>query len=336
MSTVNNGWNEITEEEKQRIEKCFDVSQIKDLVRHDSGFVITRYFAEHLQDRVRNFELRDDDIWIVTYPKSGTTWTQELVWMLINEVDQEQAQTPQFLRSPFLECAAVNSLEFLTQVGKRPDHAELCRALADPLRFLDTVEGRRVIKTHLPFEFLPPKLLETCKVIYVARNPKDVVVSYYHHNVIIPGHGFVGNFDQFAQFFKEGPILYGNYWQHLLGGWNRRDHNNVMFLWYEDMKTDQENIIDALCKFLDHPLPLKLKHDLLDHVRFDKMKRNPATNPSGALALPAGQDFMRKGQVGDWRNYFDKQMNESWDKWILENITDTGLQTIQHLISTHQ
>ena len=61
------------------------------------------------------------------------------------------------------------------------------------------------------------------------------------------------------------------------------------------------------------------------------MKSNPATNPTGALALPAGQDFMRKGQVGDWRNYFDKQMNESWDKWILENITDTGLETIQHL-----
>merc|ERR1712106_376233 len=44
----------------------------------------------------------------------------------------------------------------------------------------------RVIKTHLPFEFLPPKLLDTCKVIFVGRNPKDVCVSSYHHHGLFP------------------------------------------------------------------------------------------------------------------------------------------------------
>ena len=47
----------------------------------------------------------------------------------------------------------------------------------------ENVTSPRVIKTHLPFEFLPPKLLDTCKVIFVGRNPKDVCVSFYHmHN----------------------------------------------------------------------------------------------------------------------------------------------------------
>lgn len=56
--------------------------------------------AEHLY----NFKARKDDIWIATYPRSGTTWTQELVWMIANDLDYEAAQRD-FLtkRSPFFE-----------------------------------------------------------------------------------------------------------------------------------------------------------------------------------------------------------------------------------------
>lgn len=56
--------------------------------------------AEHFY----NFKSRSDDIWVATYPRSGTTWTQELVWMIANDLDYEAAQKD-FLtkRSPFFE-----------------------------------------------------------------------------------------------------------------------------------------------------------------------------------------------------------------------------------------
>merc|ERR1719319_171183 len=54
--------------------------------------------------------------------------------------------------------------------------------MIDSVEFAANLPSPRVIKSHLPFEFLPPKLLDTCKVIYVGRNPKDTCVSYYHHH----------------------------------------------------------------------------------------------------------------------------------------------------------
>lgn len=55
-------------------------------------------------DRIRRFRVRDDDVWIISYPKCGTTWTQEMVWLLGNELDYATgAKVDLSDRSPFLE-----------------------------------------------------------------------------------------------------------------------------------------------------------------------------------------------------------------------------------------
>jgi len=55
-------------------------------------------------DRVYDFEVREDDVWIVTLPKCGTTWMQELAWLVVNKCDFETAKSVDLtLRSPFLE-----------------------------------------------------------------------------------------------------------------------------------------------------------------------------------------------------------------------------------------
>lgn len=51
-----------------------------------------------------NFQARPDDVWVVTFPRSGTTWTQEMVWLLANKLDFEKAkQVPLTQRFPFFE-----------------------------------------------------------------------------------------------------------------------------------------------------------------------------------------------------------------------------------------
>ena len=71
------------------------------------GFFVTPAVGENAA-AIRRFQLRADDTWIVTFPKSGTTWTQEMLWMIVNDHDYQAAQR-QILdtRSPFLESVVL-------------------------------------------------------------------------------------------------------------------------------------------------------------------------------------------------------------------------------------
>lgn len=66
----------------------------------------------------------------------------------------------------------------------------------------ENMSSPRHFKTHLPLSLLPPDLLSTSKVIYVARNPKDVAVSYYHHNRLLKVHDYVGDFETYWNLFE--------------------------------------------------------------------------------------------------------------------------------------
>ena len=90
----------------------------------------------------------------------------------------------------------------------------------------------------------------------MARNPKDVIVSYYHHHRLIKLHDFTGSLDEFAQYFMDdkgilnhdSELIYRNnintllsvlsspFFGHILEAWALRNHPNMLFLFYEDMK----------------------------------------------------------------------------------------------------
>lgn len=59
---------------------------------------------EQFIDSIWNMNVYEDDTWVVTYPKCGTTWTQEAVWQICNGVDIEgKGKTPLRQRFPFVE-----------------------------------------------------------------------------------------------------------------------------------------------------------------------------------------------------------------------------------------
>ena len=124
--------------------------------------------SKNVGEKVYNFPLRPNDVWIITYPKCGTTWSQEMVWQIVNKVDLEKAKIPLLVRSPFIEMGA------LIHEHEEAMMDEKAKAMYDALALADNLprDTPRVIKSHLPLEMLPPKLLDTCKVIFVCRNPK--------------------------------------------------------------------------------------------------------------------------------------------------------------------
>ena len=128
-------------------------------------------------------------------------------------------------RVPFVESYAIIDHNSEDTKAKTNDLKEL---MDDPLAFADNFQGRRFFKSHLPLDFLPPKLLETCKVVYVSRNPKDAANSFYHFIQYIH---YNGTHENFMDMFLGGKHIYGNFFYHLLGGWNNRDNPNLKFIW---------------------------------------------------------------------------------------------------------
>jgi len=128
------------------------------LVRGDPGrFVLTQKYADSV-DIFRNFPVRSDDVWVVTFPKCGTTWTQEMVWMITHDCDLEAAKEKLQVRSPFIEWPTLPQTD--------------SPVLMD-FQKIEAMPSPRVLKSHLPFYLLPPRLADTCKVdqihsIYLA------------------------------------------------------------------------------------------------------------------------------------------------------------------------
>ena len=88
----------------------------------------------------------------------------------------------------------------------------------DSIAFVENTKSPRIIKTHLPLSMLPPNLLDISKVVVVARNVKDVCVSFYHMEQMSPNLGLPKDtiFDDYIDFFISGrPAIYGDYWSHL-------------------------------------------------------------------------------------------------------------------------
>ena len=88
----------------------------------------------------------------------------------------------------------------------------------DSIEYVEQAKSPRIIKTHLPISMLPPNLLDTAKVVVVARNVKDVCVSFYHMEQMSPNLGLPKEtcFDDYVDVFMSGqPAVYGNYWAHL-------------------------------------------------------------------------------------------------------------------------
>ena len=128
---------------------------------------------------IKDFEVRDDDIYVVTFPKCGTTWTQEMVWNICNGCDLEKAKSvPLDKRMPFIEISGL-SKSAMSEEAKlsRPDAGDSVNNANNMPR-----HEPRLLKTHLSYDMLPRQVRDKkSKIVYVTRNPRDAVVSFYNH-----------------------------------------------------------------------------------------------------------------------------------------------------------
>jgi hypothetical protein len=164
--------------------------------------------VENLQFAL-NYQAQADDLFIVTYPRSGTVWMQNIVFNLQSGGQPFDANRDEFFKqNPHLEIDGEFAIEQLRRPG--------------------------AIKTHLPMNRVPYNSL--AKYICLIRNPKDVCVSYYVFYNMWPEVPKL-RFDEFFEYFIEGRLPFNDYFEVLRSAWQWRTHNNVLLIAYEDMRS---------------------------------------------------------------------------------------------------
>ncbi|XP_023675070.1 cytosolic sulfotransferase 3-like [Paramormyrops kingsleyae] len=253
------------------------------------GVSMIHCFTENW-DKVQNFKARPDDIVIATYAKAGTTWVSQILDLLYFGKSDPGRQTsiPIYERVPFLEMS----------IPKFFMGAELAEKMT-------TVP--RIIKTHFPVQFMPKSFWEeNCKIIYVARNAKDNVVSFFHFDRMNMVQPEPGDWPSYLQRFQEGKVVFGSWYDHVKGWWEKKQtYANIHYMFYEDLIEDTAQEIEKICSFLNISPTQEEKGRVRREVGFDAMKKNEMTNYStlGVFDFKISP-FMRKGKVSDWKNHF--------------------------------
>ena len=317
----------VSETEKETLHKLYSTfrDQGQSYIKTSPGNCVLPAAYEKFKDRIHNLQLRSDDVFVLTWVKNGTTWTQEMVWCLQNNCDFQTAKRINTLeRVPFLESSSI--FDFLSK-NMPPNFPSVAS-----VSLVEEMKSPRVVKSHLPYCLLPGKILDECKVVTCIRNPKDTLVSMFHHEKLLNFVNFGGDFAEFFDLFMNNLVIFSPYWEYTLEAWNRRDHPNLCLLFFEDLKKDLEGNVRKVAKFLQKDLTDSKVVELAEHLSFKNMKKmaTPYEDERRAIVFNKADDksasFYRKGVAGDWRNYFTEEMSKRMDERIEQYFGGTGLE----------
>ena len=268
-----------------------------------AGLVMPPYITPERYCLSRTIDLRPGDVCFTSYPKSGSTWLSQVIYLIIHNGETPQGKT---LR----DC-----LHWVASSWPYPRSRDELDALPSP----------RIFKSHMPYHMAVGgnPWESPCKYIYIARNPKDVIVSYYHFE---SGKQWSGNYsgpwEHWLQQFLDGKVQRGDWFNHVLSWWQHRDDDNMLFLKYESMLQDFDAVLDQLTTFLGYSLSDSIREKIKRQTSFDYMKSDDFSN---LHEIPELGSFFRKGRVGSWKDRFTVAQSEQLDRIYAERMRGAGL-----------
>ncbi|XP_035433286.1 sulfotransferase 1E1 [Spodoptera frugiperda] len=318
----------VTGEEDKILRKCL-LGYTKPFVRcGEKEFVMPGMYRKHAET-IYNFQVRPDDVWVITVPRSGTTWVQELVWLVANNMDFKTAKDkPLYKRFPMLEISTHIPEIAVELIKINFFNLGNFQGLSDAVKerswkTLDKAPSPRFIKTHLPLSMLPPNLLSTAKVVYVARDPRDVAVSYYYLYKMTSKSLMRANFTHFWEAFRRDLLPWTPIVAHANEAYEKRHHPNLHFVFYENMKKDLHKEISNVCKFLNKDYTAAQIDRLAEHLSFDSLRKNK--NVNNTTSKDSEIQFIRKGEAGGWRTHFDEKMQLQAEEFLLTRLAGLEL-----------
>ena len=221
-----------------------------------------------------------DDVYLVSYPRSGNTWTRFLLGNLLHPDDP----------------ATFRNIESrVAEIYFNPDH--VLRRLPRP----------RLLKSHEAFHPNYPR------VICIVRDPRDVAVSFYHHNVKARNIPDAYPMDEFIPRFMAAEFdpWWGSWADNVMSWIKMRDgRDTFLLLRYEDMKDDPQRELRKIAGFLEEagfraieatPERLAQAVRLSSADRMRALEKQAAGEYAQLKQTRQDKPFVRSAEAGGWK-----------------------------------
>lgn len=240
-------------------------------------------------------EFREGDVVAANWAKAGITWLQQILLQLIHNGD-----------------ASVK----VRDSGIWLDWWTIPKT--DIPKWTNAIPGRRVFKTHLPADAL--NLLPQVKYVYIGRDVRDVVWSFYPHlrnytdelvalansaphrkterDFIVPTSDIR---TYYHSFLENDGAPYWPFWESVQSWWDVRGLPNIMLVHYQNLKDDLPGMIRKIATFIDAPITPDAWPKILEHCSFNYMKAHKDELLPIDSFKDKGATFMHKGETGRWR-----------------------------------
>lgn len=222
-------------------------------------------------ERYQNFGIREDDVWIAGFAKTGTTWLHNIVRQLkcgLNFNEPARRSGDEFIDFLLLFEESNGNKTFQQMIDRCDDQFENYEKKPSP----------RIFKTHLP-PFLAPKAIWTIKpkVIYIARNPKDAIVSLYYMHRNDNVH-YTGTLEGYCDKFMKNQMVFTPFFDNILSYWQLKHLDHVLFVTYEELSADLFAGVKRISEFLECSYTDEELKELAEYVSFKKMRESMEDN----------------------------------------------------------
>jgi len=241
------------------------------------------------QAAARGLTVYPDDTFLVSFPRSGNTWSRFLVCNLMNPDDP---------------------VDFAQLESRIPEIYDVTD------RKLRTFPRPRIIKSHECFD---PRYK---KIIYIVRDPRDVLISYYEFQLKRRVISDDCSLEDFVPRFMESEIepKIGTWRDHVVS-WTatRGGQKNFLLLRYEDMLADTQKVSTKIASFLDldsNPERIARAVALSTADRMRKLEKEQSRQWKETKNTRQDKPFVRKAASGGWRSILPErcvaQIESAW------------------------
>eukprot|EP01083_Nonionella_stella_P080514 221319_1 len=272
-----------------------------------------------------NYEPTDNDVFIVTYPKCGTTWLSKMCYEIMRCYHEQQSANNNTSHSYYARDntnhsdVLYNQPIFHLRSISRDTFEQYLHLTRNTLRFW---------KIHSPKHLFPKQQNSNFKIIVISRNPKDACVSFYYHQKNITKNlsqtVYNGDFDLFFILWCTGLVRNDNYftwhkeWYQSYVDKEDILHGKIHWMFYEDLNCKDAQQTRAqiikLVRFLKINMDMMkgdVVHQIMKNTAFDKMKQEHDTQRHKLI-----KNHIRKGMNGDWKYHLNCNQSKIIDHLI--------------------